>query len=143
MWNADRAMNTNPLRRPGSLREVAAESGTYRDFGYNLKDFLHHFEFARQRGQPLEPLLAEEPPRLAERFKEGRICDAFLAGTADYLARAHGLITPAWALKEDLVLEEPWFSEEFPQVRMRLLRDTPSAFKDKNVFVFESALKVA
>ena len=48
-----------------------------------------------------------------------------------------------WALKEELVLEHPWFSEEFPRVRLRLLRDTPSAFKDKNLFVFESALSVA
>ena len=46
-------------------------------------------------------------------------------------------------LKEDLMLEEPWFSPEFPQIRMRLLRDTPSAFKDKNLFIFESALQVA
>jgi len=42
-----------------------------------------------------------------------------------------------------VMFAEPWFSEPFPQVRMRLLRDTPSAFKDKNVFVFESALQVA
>jgi hypothetical protein len=28
-------------------------------------------------------------------------------------------------------------------VRMRLLRDTPSAFKDKSIFVFEAALDAA
>jgi hypothetical protein len=125
------------------LREVAAQSETYGDFGYNLKDFLHEFEFARQRRLPLAPLLAVEPPRLARRFHEGNICDAFLAATADHLSRANGIPTPQWALKEDLVLDEPWFSEQFPTLRTRLLRDTPSAFKDKNLFVFESALSVA
>jgi len=136
-------MKNQPMRRPDTLREVAAESEIYGDFGYNLKDFLHEFAFVQKRGLPLEPLLAQEPPRLAGRFPEGKICDAFLGATADYLSRVNGIPTPAWALKEDLMLEEPWFSPEFPQIRMRLLRDTPSAFKDKNLFIFESALQVA
>ena len=88
-------------------------------------------------------MLAEEPIRLASRFGKGEVCDAFLAATADYLSRINRLNTPAWALKEDLVLEHPWFSVEFPEVRLMLLRDTPSAFKDKNLFIFDSALKVA
>jgi hypothetical protein len=136
-------MSPSGIRRPRSLREVAMESQTYQDFGAHLKDFLHEFEFARQRERPLRPMLAKQPPRLAARFAEGNICDAFLAATADYLSRINGLPTPEWALQDDLVLKEPWFSEEFSTVRMRLLRDTPSAFKDKNLFIFASALSVA
>ncbi len=131
------------IRRPESLQEVAAESASYRDFGYNLKDFLHQFSFVQKRGLSLELLIAPEPVRLAGRFPEGKVCDAFLAATADYLSRKNRIPTPVWALQEDLVLEDPWFSPDFPQVRMRLLRDTPSAFKDKNIFVFESAMDVA
>src|SRR5206468_4509100 len=74
-------MKGTVIRRPESLREVAAESETYGDFGYNLKDFLHEFAMARERGLPLERMLAEEPPRLAAKFSEGKICDAFLAST--------------------------------------------------------------
>src|SRR5215831_11130452 len=70
------------------------------------------------------------------------VCDAFLAATADYLSRVNGILSPECALDQDLALTEPWFSEEFSAVRLRLLRDTPSAFKDKNLFVFESALGV-
>lgn len=136
-------MKNLAIRRPGTLNEVAAESASVGDFGYNLKDFLHEFERDRQRQQPLAPRLAEEPPRLAGRFKEGNICDAFLAATADYLSRANGLTTPDWALAANRVLEEPWFSLDSPRVRLLLLRDTPSAFKDRNLFIFESALKVA
>jgi hypothetical protein len=136
-------MNPPLIRRPATLQEVAKESRTYTEFGYNLKDFLHEFALAKRRQLPLEPFLVGEPPRLAGRFEQGKICDAFLAATADYLARANRIQTPAWALKEDLILERPWFSEEFPQVRLLLLRDTPSVFKDKNLFVFESALSVA
>ena len=131
------------IRRPKSLQEVASESSTYSEFGYNLRDFLHAFAFAKDEGRPLEPFLAAEPPRLAARFAEGNICDAFLAATADYLSRINTIPTPVWALNEDLQLEEPWFSPPFPGIRMRLLRDTPSAFKDKNIFIFDSALSVA
>ena len=136
-------MKPTSIRRPDSLREVAAESETYNDFGSNLKDFLHEFNFHRKGGLPLEPMLAEEPLRLRERFKEGTICDAFLAATADYLSRLNGIPTPPWALREDLVLNEPWFAMDSPRLRGYLLRDTPSAFKDKNLFVFDSALNVA
>ena len=135
-------MSTN-LTRPRALKAVAAESDTYGDFGYGLKDFLHEFELARRQNRPLAPMLAEAPRPLAVRFEEGKICDAFLAATADFLSRENRLITPGWALEAGLILEEPWFSEAFPAVRMRLLRDSPSAFKDKNIFVFESALRVA
>lgn len=131
------------IRRPNSLREVAEESGAYGEFGRNLRDFLHEFARAASQPLPLAPLLEREPARLAGRFAEGRICDAFLAALADHLSRVNGLPTPVWALSADRVLEQPWFSEDFPEVRALLLRDTPSAFKDKNVFVFESALRVA
>jgi hypothetical protein len=136
-------MSQSTLRRPTSLREVAAESPNYSDFGYNLKDFLHEFALAKQRQMHLLPLLEAEPPLLASRFEEGKICDAFLAGTADFLARSNRIQTPLWALNPERVLETPWFSETLPAVRLSLLRDTPSAFKEKNIFVFESALNVA
>jgi hypothetical protein len=131
------------IRRPASLREVAAETRSYPEFGRHLRDFLHEFAEAKERGLPLQPLFAEEPPLLAAVFAQGKICDAFLAGTADYLSRQARIPTPLWALDPDRVLEEPWFSEEMPAVRLFLLRDTPSAFKDKNIFVFDSAFNVA
>ncbi len=136
-------MKGSPHALPSSLQEVAASADQWDDFGLQLKDFLHAFARARQEGLPLEPMLACPPRSLARKFDRGDICDAFIAATADYLSRKNGIPSPAWALRADLVLDRPWFSESFPAVRMRLLRDTPSAFKDKNLFVFESALQVA
>jgi hypothetical protein len=129
--------------RPSSLLEVAAWTARWDTFGLHLKDFLHVFEKARREGRPLRDLLVAPPRNLAAEFAGGEVCDAFLAATADYLSRKNGIPPPAWALCENLVLDQPWFSETYPAVRMRLLRDTPSAFKDKNLFVFESALQVA
>ena len=131
------------IRRPTTLQEVAAESRAYREFGRNLKDFLHEFAQAKKRGLPLGPMLAEEPRLLAREFENGNICDAFIAATADYLSRVNGIQSPHWSLNQARALEKPWFSEDWREVRLLLLRDTPSAFKDKNLFVFDSALKVA
>lgn len=131
------------LHRPKSLREVAAESASYSDFGHNLKDFLHEFAEAHKKNLPLEPMLIDQPRWLSSTFAEGNVCDAFLAAIADYLARVNGIPTPIWALDSKRVLDRPWFSLEYPQIRLRLLRDTPSAFKDKNIFIFENALNVA
>jgi hypothetical protein len=136
-------MNGSRLRRPKTVREVAEEADSYRQFGMNLKDFLHEFAYAKKQGRPLAPLLAEEPPRIAPLFAEGNICDAFIAATTDYLSRVNGLVTPEWALSADRVLDQPWFSLEFPGGRLRLLRDSPSAFKDKNIFTLDSSLNVA
>ena len=97
---------------------MAAETGSYRDFGRHLKDFLHEFALAKKRGLALASLLSGEPSRLAEQFEEGKICDAFIAATADYLSRVNGIHTPAWALKEDRVLDKPWFSEDWREVRL-------------------------
>lgn len=130
-------------QRPRTLLAVATDSACYQDFGHNLRDFLHAFAEARQRGDALVPMLTPAPPRLTGRFPEGAICDAFLAATADFLARRHRLPTPDWALPESLTLDHPWFSPDLPSVRAMLLRDSPSAFKDKNIFVFDSILDVA
>src|SRR3954469_1614624 len=132
-------MKRGIIRRPSSASEVAQESTTYPEFGRNLKDFLHEFAFAKKDGRPLLRLVAAPAVRIAGRFTEGRICDAFLAATVDFLSRTNGFPTPQWALDPELMWGEPWFSEESLRVRAFLLRDTPSAFKDKNIFVFESA----
>lgn len=130
-------------QRPRTLLAVATGSACYEDFGHNLRDFLHAFAEARRQGDALAPMLAPAPPRLAGRFTEGAICDAFLAATADFLARRHRIPTPDWALPASLALDHPWFSPDLPSVRAMLLRDSPSAFKDKNLFVFDSILNVA
>jgi hypothetical protein len=130
-------------QRPRTLLAVATDSACYQDFGYNLRDFLHAFAEARRRGEALVPLFTPAPPRLTGRFPEGAICDAFLAATADFLARRHRFPTPDWALWAGLALDQPWFSPDLPSVRALLLRDSPSAFKDRNIFTFDSIPEVA
>lgn len=125
------------------MRDLASQTRRYSEFGLNLRDFLHEVAFQKEKKLSLEPMFAEEPPRLEGLFPEGIICDAYLAATADYLSRINHLSTPSWALDERRVLAQPWFALEYESLRSELLRDTPSAFKDKNIFTFASALNVA
>jgi hypothetical protein len=81
------------------------------------------------------PHVRKEPPQLAGRFPEGAVCDAFVAATADDLCRLAEVPTPLWAVAQTRALELPWFAESYQALRVPLLRDTPSAFKDKNIFI--------
>jgi hypothetical protein len=133
----------NPWQRPRSVKELADWSDTYSDFGYNTKDFLHIVHYARRDGKKLAPLFEQEPRQLDALFPEGAICDAFLAAMTDYFCRKGGIPTPGWALAPSRALADPWFSPPGPAFRATLFRDTPSAFKDKNIFIYENALTVA
>ena len=128
------------IRRPDSLQEVAVESTAYGEFGRNLRDFLHEFAQALRCQSPLTPLLEAEPPRLAGRFAEGKICDAFLAATADHLACLQGIPVPAWALADERKLRRPWFASPLAALRAVLILESPAAFRSRNLFVSENAL---
>jgi hypothetical protein len=82
-----------------------------------------------------------DPSSYQAKFKEGIICDAFLAATADYLSRINAILTPAWAFGQNRALEIPWFCDESKEFRLMLLPDTPSAFKDKNLFILPLCLE--
>ena len=136
-------MNPTPSRRPVSVAEVAEWSDSYREFGLNLKDFLHTLASAGKSPRERAALFAAEPRLLVGRFEEGELCDAFLAALADYSCRRCGIPSPTWSLNQSLSLARPWFSPDNLGLRALVLRDTPSAFKDKNIFILPSALEVA
>ena len=78
---------------PKTLAEVATMTVEGEPFDFCLRNFLDGFYAA-----PNSEALQEEPRRLAEivpRF--GRIEDAYLAATAEWLAWKYDLQPPAWA----------------------------------------------
>lgn len=126
------------MRRPCSLAEVARGSSDWRQFSAQLADFLDQFQL-RGCGE----MLRDEPERLAGRFAQGNVCDAYLAATAVTLARGTGLAVPAWALANDRKLREPWFALPGFALRSTLLWESPPAFRERNLFVSENALSRA
>ena len=121
--------------RPKSLQEVAEHSETLADFGRTLRDWLHELRRASSRGLAAAAISAE-PPRLAEKFPQGQVADAWLAAYAEHLAGKVGQPAPAWAFAPDRVAPEPSFDEgtESPALRALALAHAPPAFKRRNIF---------
>jgi hypothetical protein len=128
----------NSLKRPQSLSAVAESTHSYRDFGYNLADFLHHFQH-----HPTLDSIREEPSLLADRFPEGRIADCYLAAIAVELATQLNHPRPAWSQHPRRFSRTPWFASSGPHMRALLLVESPPGFRERNLFVTANALSVA
>jgi hypothetical protein len=125
--------------RPKTLAEVAALAAQGDVFDRCLANFLDEFYAA-----PNSVALAEAPALLAPQFGEtGRIQDAYLAATAEELARRFELPLPTWTAGEHRQLHRPWFATPLAAVRAVLLLESPPAFRSRNLFVSENALSRA
>jgi hypothetical protein len=125
-------------RRPRSLFEVVRDAETTEDIGCNLADFLDHVNLlAKQPAAAVRVAssLRTEPPPTGDAVQ-----DAYLAAVAAHLAHRHRLRVPAWADKKSRRLEQPWFALPDAWARATLLRDSPAAFRERNLFTTEDAL---
>ncbi len=121
--------------RPVTLAEIAERTESLEDFGRHFRDWLHEIRKHSSRPQ-LEAVVQTEPPRLAARFGQGVVADAWLAAYAEHLARHIGRPVPAWTEARNRVSPEPWFATDTasPKLRLLALRDSPAAFKKRNLF---------
>jgi len=125
--------------RPKTLAEVAALAARGDSFDRCLANFLDEFY-----GAPNAAALADAPTMLASRLGDmGRVQDAYLAATAEELARRFDLPLPAWTVGEQRQLHRPWFATSLAAVRAVLLLESPPAFRARNLFVSENALSRA
>jgi len=121
--------------RPQTLSEVAAAAAGG-SFDCSLANFLDGFYTA-----PCAAALDSAPPLLAPQLGEkGRLQDAYLAATAEELARQFGLPSPRWTAGEERVLHRPWFATPLASVRAVLLLESPPSFRARNLFVSANAL---
>ena len=125
--------------RPKTLAEVARLTANGDSFDRCLANFLDEFYAA-----PNAAALAETPPFLALQFGElGRVQDAYLAATAEELARHYALPLLAWAEAPERQLHRPWFASPLAALRAVLLLESPAGFRSRNLFVSENALSRA
>ena len=130
--------------RPVTLAEIADRTESLEDFGRHFRDWLH--EIRRHSSRPqLDAAVQAEPPRLAARFPQGAVADAWLAAYAEHLAVRIGRPVPAWAEARHRVSPEPWFAatDTSPRLRLLALRDSPAAFKKRNLFTAAVDLPLA
>jgi hypothetical protein len=125
--------------RPKTLAEVAALAAQGDSFDRCLSNFLDEFYAA-----PNASAFADTPALLALRLGDaGRVQDAYLAATAEELARRFSLPLPEWTLGETRQLHRPWFATSLAALRAVLLLESPPAFRSRNLFVSENALSRA
>ncbi len=122
--------------RPKTLAEVAQLTMNGDAFDRCLGNFLDEFYAA-----PNAAALADSPVLLAPSFGEtGRVQDAYLAATAEELARAHQFSPPAWIAADARKLHQPWFASPLAALRALLLLESPAAFRSRNLFISGNAL---
>jgi hypothetical protein len=120
------------------MSEAFAGIRDEREFSYMLRDFLDRF-----REAPDGALISDEPSSLTRVLDDHGLADAYLASTAAWLARRHGLPVPDWARGTARALAKPWFAAKTHKLRMLLLQDSPTEFRIRNLFVSSDALSRA
>lgn len=121
-----------------SLRQIATETAGGGRFSFLLGDFLDAFYRA-----PAAEALASEPELLKGAVPRGEVWDAFLAATAEHLARRFHFEIPSWTDSPLRQLRRPYFPIEAPQFRATLLLESPVEFRSRNLFVTANALSRA
>ncbi len=122
--------------RPKTLAEVAQLAANGDSFDRCLASFLDGFY-----ANPKPEALAAEPRLLAPELGEsGSVQDAYLAATAEELARIYQFPVPAWTDAATRKLHRPWFASPLAALRAVLLLESPPAFRARNLFVSENAL---
>ncbi len=127
--------------RPQTLAEVAARADSLARFGHELADWLHTVRSVGSR-PALACTVETAPQRLADRFAKGTLADATLAAYAEWLSVRIRTAPPVWCLEVERIAPEPWFADEGPRARLLALRDTPPAFKRRNLFTSAPDLPV-
>lgn len=127
--------------RPQTLAEVAARADSLVRFGRELADWLHTVRTLGSQPQ-LARSIEAAPLRLAGRFAEGALADATLAAYAEWLSTRIRIAPPAWCFEPERTAPEPWSADEGPRSRLLALRDTPPAFKRRNLFTSAPDLPV-
>ena len=128
--------NRSRISRPGTLADVAQNSSSLEEFGYNLRDWQHEIRDKWRGKEDFARRIRTAPTLLQEKFPEGNIADAYLAAYALWLADRIGVPRVQWAKEEKRKARSPWFSGF---KRASLLRDTPAHFIERNLFTIPDA----
>lgn len=122
------------LARPASLKAVVDRaSGDSAAFQNTLKDFL--YAFATMDAAARNASIRDEPTLSGD-----ALIDAYVAAAAEMLALRHGLARPHWTSGAERFLARPWYAGGIELMKPLLLRESPAAFRIRNLFVSANAL---
>jgi hypothetical protein len=118
--------------RPRSIHEVSvhARDGS-QPFDMVLREFLDSFYAnpeSREEALRMRPVILDD------------LRDAYLAATAEHLARCHEFAVPAWSENHGRNLTRPFFAGGIEALKARLTVESPAAFRRRLLFVSKNAL---
>lgn len=120
------------------MREVFHTINSADDFSYAIRDFVDRFN-----ENPSFELIEKEPELLKSVLEDSGVADAWLAATAEFLAKKHAIKLPLWTYNNARALEKPWFAAKSVKLKTVLLQESPAAFRVRNLFVSENVLSRA
>lgn len=122
-------------QRIPSLAEVAEYSDTPEHFSLAFRDFLDGFYEA-----PSDEKLRAEPADLRMKLNDAGYANAYLAATAEYLARCFKFAVPRWSLNPARIADKPRFAMQTHEGRMFMLLESPPEFRARNIFISADSL---
>ena len=129
--------NTEILDRPKTLKELAQRSHSLEDFGRNLRDWQHEISRRVSSREAFRTRLKDRPERLAKKFEEGEVADAYLAAYADWLSIRANIKSPHWAKDPQRRLSTPWYADSN---HSQLESLAPESFRIRGVYTVPESI---
>jgi len=116
-------------RRPRTLVEVSALGRQFGAPDAFLREFLDEF-YIEPNLDARAGMLTEEPP-----LEGNDRHDAYYAAVAELLARRYHLPIPGWTNQRTRFLKRPFFPCGLESLKATLLKESPTAFRRRMIFV--------
>jgi len=118
-----------------TLASVVNDVSSGESFPVALGNFLDAFYLA-----PDEATFRDEPVHVSVQIARSLEMDAYLAATAERLARLNKLNIPTWVYEPERYLHVPSFGSDAAALRATLLLESPPEFRARNIFVTGNVL---
>lgn len=130
-------------QRPKSLCQVVSVVNSGHEFGPALAEFLD--EAKQMDANSLELAMAINPGKLhQDNSGYGSWQDAYLAATAEHLARAADIPIPVWTEQSDRFLSRAWFDNHgLKSLNAMMVAESPLAFRRRFIFTEARPLRRA
>ncbi len=121
-----------------TLQDLASELAAASDVKVQWRLVMEFLEEFRHEPTSVKlRLITDEPDLTDSRW------DGFLAGLAEHLAETAQLPKPTWVDEPSRCLSETWFTNSLATAQRRAFKNSPAAFRTRNIFLEPHDLEVA
>jgi hypothetical protein len=118
-------------KRPQTVIDVCLVSSDAEQFGRSIRDWQHELRKVSNRKE-FTRRVADAPPRLRSRLKDGGQCDAYLAAYVEWLSDRAGVVAPSWVNDHTRVADRA--SYDYPPLWAQSFVAAPGSFRRRKIF---------